>query len=273
MFQVSLANSQFELDRQVCKDVTIAEGKSFDVVQLKYDGIWGAAVRRHREDTVTIYSRNGLVKDVFDAPGFPEETVLIGEFMFGSQWAQHPHRVGKIFLYDCAALNGVEMRTMSYTLRYSALKSLSFSHPRFEVVSSSPVVHIDSLHERLQVLRAFEGFVFRRWDDSYDKACGRFKYDIEEDYVVMRINTGTGKHTGRMGSLTVGQYKNYDLVEIMDVGGGFTDAEREAPPSVGSVILVQGKCKFTSGALRHPNFIRQRSDKTRFECIFVEPTQ
>lgn len=270
MFNLSSHNLS-ELDRQKCVDVTLARTKTFDIIQLKFDGIWCCLCSTG--GVVKVFSRNGLLKEVIHIPGFPD-AVFAGEFMFGSQWAQNPDRLGKIFLYDCLYVGGRDLRNEPYSVRYEHLVAKIPNHSRLVLVKHNYTTHAEELLEQLTKTRAYEGFVYRNWSDSFYGVCGRIKLDIEEDYVVIRCNPGEGKHLGRMGSLTVGQYKNNELASIMDVGGGFSDELRSKPTSfwVGKIITVTGKAKFTSGALRHPNFVRIRDDKTQFECLFSEPT-
>jgi DNA ligase 1 len=67
---------------------------------------------------------------------------------------------------------------------------------------------------------------------------------------------GAGRHKGRLGAL---------LVELADgtrfsVGTGFSDAEREAPPPVGSVITFRYQELSEGGVPRFPSFVRVRGD-------------
>ena len=67
---------------------------------------------------------------------------------------------------------------------------------------------------------------------------------------------GAGRHKGRLGAL---------LVELaggtrFSVGTGFSDAEREAPPPVGSVITFRYQELSDGGVPRFPSFVRMRGD-------------
>ncbi|MCA9571427.1 MAG: DNA ligase [Myxococcales bacterium] len=79
-------------------------------------------------------------------------------------------------------------------------------------------------------------------------------YDAEA--TVVGHLPGTGKHTGRLGALQV---------ELPDgtrfkVGTGFTDAEREDPPAVGTVVTFRYQELTRAGVPRFPSFLRVRSD-------------
>jgi DNA ligase-1 len=67
---------------------------------------------------------------------------------------------------------------------------------------------------------------------------------------------GAGRHKGRLGAL---------LVELtggtrFSVGTGFTDAQRENPPAIGSVITFRFQELTDGGVPRFPSFVRVRSD-------------
>src|SRR4051794_13950068 len=67
---------------------------------------------------------------------------------------------------------------------------------------------------------------------------------------------GAGRHKGRLGAL---------LVELPDgtrfsVGTGFSDAQRAAPPPVGSVITFRYQELSDAGVPRFPSFVGRRAD-------------
>lgn len=73
---------------------------------------------------------------------------------------------------------------------------------------------------------------------------------------VLGHQKGAGKHKGRLGAL---------LVELPDgtrfaVGTGFSDAQRAAPPPVGSIITFRYQELSDAGVPRFPSFVRVRSD-------------
>ncbi len=71
---------------------------------------------------------------------------------------------------------------------------------------------------------------------------------------------GLGRHKGRLGAL---------LVELADgtqfnVGTGFSDAEREQPPAVGSIITFRYQELSNAGVPRFPSYVGERID-AKFE--------
>ncbi len=224
-----------------------------------------------------MYSRTSQVKTVLDLPNFPLKTVVLGEFMFGSQWAQHRDRAGKIFIFDCVCFYGKDVRDEPYRERLLMARQIveETGFP-LVLVKNYPISMFARVWDALQTARDFEGLVFRNWSHPYDTAVGRIKLDVNDDFVIMDVVEGKGKHAGKMGALVVGKYVNGELTSVMSVGGGFSDDARDyfwlrRNTCKGWVVEVTGKARFESGALRHPNFVKIRTDKTARECT-AEPT-
>jgi DNA ligase len=73
---------------------------------------------------------------------------------------------------------------------------------------------------------------------------------------VLGHQEGAGRHKGRLGAL---------LVELEDgtqfsVGTGFSDAEREDPPPVGSLVTVRYQELSEGGVPRFPSYMGVRAD-------------
>lgn len=105
-----------------------------------------------------------------------------------------------------------------------------------------------------------EGLVLRRPGSLY--APGRSgdwlkvkSYD-EGDAVVIGHLPGKGKHTGRLGAL---QVRLADEREFR-IGTGFSDAEREAPPLLGSTITFRHSGFTKTGLPRFAVFLHIRED-------------
>lgn len=260
-------------DRQPYLDVDENDETGWDIIQPKYDGIWARLQKKHKDGNVLLYSRTSQVKTVFDLPKFPPETVVIGEFMYGSQWAQAPERLGKVFVFDCVAIRGLDVRHLPYSERLKFAREV-VAEVQFplELSRSFPFSYYDKVWSNLVSKRDFEGLVFRKWHTPYEDPVGRRKLDVTDEFVVLDALVGKGKNAGRLGALVVGKFSNGVLKGLMSVGGGFSDAEREEfwhYPNriIGAVVEVVGKARFDSGALRHPNFVRIRTDKRPEECI------
>lgn len=119
------------------------------------------------------------------------------------------------------------------------------------------------LQQELQRIEALdgEGLIVRKPDALYSggRSSGILKvknYQDAEATVVAHL-PGKGRNAGRLGSL---------LVALADgttfkIGSGFSDAERESPPPVGSVVTFKFYGKYQSGLPKYPSFIRIRRDK------------
>jgi DNA ligase-1 len=95
------------------------------------------------------------------------------------------------------------------------------------------------------------------------------KYEVGRSVTLLKVKSfrdaearvldhlkGAGRHKGRLGAL---------LVELADgtqfsVGTGFSDAEREAPPPVGSLITFRYQELSDGGVPRFPSYVGVRGD-------------
>lgn len=250
------------------------------VCQLKYDGIWAQVVIEN--NVATVYSKTHKKKDSFPCPLDLRRTVIIAEYMYGSQWSQREGRAGRLYCFDCVMLDGMDISALSYETRIR-----EFLKPSFWMLDSCKFVGINSYslgnafavwdNIALQKTLDFEGLVFRSTEGGWDDTIFKLKREVEDDYVIMGFTPGKNKHEGRLGALLVGQYDNGILVQVMAVGGGLSDAVRagvwdHSSQFLGQVCTVVGKARFDSGALRHPNFVRFRYDKLPTECKLVKPS-
>ena len=84
----------------------------------------------------------------------------------------------------------------------------------------------------------------------------KVKRFYDNEACVLKHLEGAGRHKGRLGAL---------LVELEDgttfsVGTGFSDAEREDPPPVGSLITFRYQELSEAGVPRFPSFVGVRAD-------------
>lgn len=120
----------------------------------------------------------------------------------------------------------------------------------------------DHLREELARVEALggEGLMLRK---------PRSKYEVGRSSTLLKVKTfhdaearvvghvaGAGRHKGRLGAL---------VVELGDgtrfnVGTGFSDAEREAPPAVGALITFRYQELSNAGVPRFPSFVGVRGD-------------
>ncbi len=105
-----------------------------------------------------------------------------------------------------------------------------------------------------------EGLMLRKPESDY--AAGRSPtllkvkpFDDAEATVIAHL-PGKGKLEGKLGSLRV---KTTDGREF-SIGTGFTDAQRESPPAIGTVITYRYRGLTAKGLPRFPSFLRVRKD-------------
>lgn len=120
-------------------------------------------------------------------------------------------------------------------------------------------VHLEAELDRVGALGG-EGLMLRQPDSQY--VAGRSgtllkvkRFHDAEGRVVAHL-PGAGRHHGRLGAV---------LVELpngttFSVGTGFTDAQRECPPAIGSVITFRYQELTDRGVPRFPSFVRTRPD-------------
>jgi DNA ligase-1 len=105
-----------------------------------------------------------------------------------------------------------------------------------------------------------EGLMLREPGSKYEKGRSatllKVKTFHDADAKVIGHEPGKGKHKGRLGALFV-QLPNGTK---FSVGTGFSDAERSAPPPVGSTITFRYQELSEAGVPRFPSYVRLRKD-------------
>ena len=117
------------------------------------------------------------------------------------------------------------------------------------------------LAERDRVVRqGGEGLMLRQPESAYE--AGRSPtllkvkpYDDAEATVIAH-EAGKGKFADKLGSLRV----RTDDGREFSIGSGLTDAERESPPPVGTVITYRFQGLTAKGLPRFPSYLRVRRD-------------
>ena len=128
--------------------------------------------------------------------------------------------------------------------------------PQFRVATAR------ALQQRLdEVLRiGGEGLMLHRadalWQSGRSGALLKLKPLHDAEAVVIGHQPGRGKHAGRLGALRV---RTPDGVEF-DLGTGFSDAEREAPPPLGSAVTYTFRGLTERGVPRFASFLRVRDE-------------
>lgn len=130
------------------------------------------------------------------------------------------------------------------------------------VIPQTVIVKKEQLKNELRRIEKLggEGLIVRRADTLYSKGRSadilKVKSFFDAEATVISHLAGKGKNHGRLGSL---------LVELPNkiqfkIGGGFSDAERIQPPSIGSIISFKHYGFYPSGIPKFPSYIRIRTD-------------
>ena len=101
-----------------------------------------------------------------------------------------------------------------------------------------------------------EGVMLRQPGSMYETGRSdtllKVKKFLDAEATVIDHQPGKGRHKGRLGAL---------LVQLADgtqfaVGTGFSDAQRENPPTIGSIITFRYQELSDGGVPRFPSFVR-----------------
>ena len=284
--------SKYPRARDTYKDILDLEAEFSSLYEnnitlwfLKYDGIWGQLEINTTPGELRIYSRTGTLK--FKRKLTSEEKAVFGdniwaargEFMFGQQWANHPSRRGKIFLWETLVHNGLDLEHHAFVERLGLRSDfLVINFAAIAETVSSPSSPPDTqVLEKAYKEAGFEGVVGVHPMKKHRPVFYRYKPDLEDDVIITGFLPGKGKHTGSLGAVRYGMFKNGDLITLGDCGGGFSDELRKEiwnnkEKYLGRVFTATSKLRFDSGALRSANFKCFRPDKPAYECK-VKPCQ
>ena len=102
------------------------------------------------------------------------------------------------------------------------------------------------------------------WENKRSKGQIKFKAELDCDLKVVSVISGTGKYADAIGSLCC---ESDDGIVRVYVGSGFTDEQRNAPPSdyLDKIIAVKYNARITNvkdgESLFLPIFLEVRNDK------------
>ena len=136
--------------------------------------------------------------------------------------------------------------------------------PWVQAVAQKRVATDAALQALLQhtVRAGGEGLMLHRGSSLYQsgRSDDLIKVKTHEDTearVVAHV-PGKGRHAGRMGALLVEMPSG----QRFKLGAGFTDAQRDAPPPVGSWVTYRFRGTHDGGIPRFASFLRVREDMT-----------
>lgn len=135
--------------------------------------------------------------------------------------------------------------------------------PHLKAVAQYRVKNEAELNKKLKQVVAIggEGLMLHRANAEYvtgrSDVLLKLKLLLDAEATVLAHLPGKGKYAGKLGAL---------LVEAQDgirfkLGTGFTDAQRENPPKIGSLITYTYRDKTKNGKPKFASFLRIRNEK------------
>ena len=231
----------------------------------KYDGL------RAYWDGRKLWSRKGSLihaPEYFVAE-FPRDVALDGELWVGHGKFEETVSIVRsevpdarwkrihFMVFDAPQAKG------TFEERTEFLRATLSEENRFvRVVTQERCTGIDQLlAERNRVVRrGGEGLMLRQPGSVYESGRSptllKVKAYDDAEATVIGHEPGKGKYAGKLGSLRV---RTEDGREF-SIGSGLTDADRESPPPVGTVITYRFRGRTAKGTPRFPSFLRIRRD-------------
>lgn len=140
---------------------------------------------------------------------------------------------------------------------------LATSRPEFaEAHAHDRCRGLDHLREELARVEALggEGLMLRQPGSRYEAGRSptllKVKTFHDSEARVVDHLPGTGRHKGRLGALSVALPDG----TTFSIGTGFSDAQRDAPPEIGSLVTFRYQELSDRGVPRFPSFVRVRKD-------------
>ncbi len=164
----------------------------------------------------------------------------------------------RYFIFDAPQIEGGFEKRLDFARRWFQ------EHPNpFAGVIKQQICESEKhLRRKLMEIESLggEGMMLRKPDSPYTfgRSYDSLKVKTHEDTeaTVIRHLPGSGKNTGRLGSLLVELPNGIQFA----IGSGFSDKERNNPPPVGSIITFKYYSFYKSGIPRFASFLRVREE-------------
>jgi DNA ligase 1 len=174
------------------------------------------------------------------------------------RWSQVSYQV-----FDAPLVTG------PFSVRLEALRQALASVPPniAKALEQSLCLGRDHVMEQLNGITSMggEGVMLKKEKPEYTPGRSnnllKVKKSHDAEAMVVGYEPGKGKHEGRMGAL---KCKMIDSDggdgegQAFKLGTGFTDAERETPPAIGSTVTYKYQELNDKGIPRFPTYLRQR---------------
>lgn len=235
-------------------------------VSEKFDGVRGFW------DGHTLRTRGGetVAAPAWFTAGWPT-VAMDGELWAGRNRFTHAQSTVRQQQPDDAAWRA--MRFMVFDLpkhegtfdeRLPALQALveRIGQPWVQAVAQKRIATDEALQALLQrtVRGGGEGLMLHRGSSRYQSGRSddlvKVKTHEDAEARVIAHLPGKGRHAGRMGAMLVEMPSG----QRFRLGAGFTDAQREAPPPIGSWVTYRFRGTHDGGLPRFASFLRVRED-------------
>jgi DNA ligase-1 len=186
---------------------------------------------------------------------FQRTSGIVRSLNAGDAWKQL-----RFVVFDAPALNEPFEKRMKQLQKLLRKTREGFAG----MIEQLPCRGVDHLRDELARLSELgaEGLMLRQPESRYEAGRSttllKVKSFHDAEAVVLKHLAGAGRHKGRLGALLV----QLDNGTQFSVGTGFSDAQRENPPEIGSTIVFRYQELTDGGVPRFPSFVRPRSDRT-----------
>lgn len=263
------------------------------VMESKVDGMWceltvgdpanGRPHRLNSRDGTTEPISGSNLGDIHLQPiPLPPGSIIIGELEAATEWATEQKELRgfrRLHLFDILRIDGrwegFDKTWKERAMKLSVLLAELSCHKEESRFVEVPITQesFEAFYHR-SIEQGYEGVVIKparsiystTRSDGKTKEWVRCKRWVTGDYVLTGIEmTPGGKYSGPQKTGAWGLYKNGQLKRVM----------KAAPPdpallrneNIGKLVVeFKGWAKFKSGALRHAQAVRVRTDKTARMC-------
>ena len=180
---------------------------------------------------------------------FQELVSIVRRESAGTDWEKVHY-----FVFDAPEIEGGFEKRLDFARRWF------LEHPNLfaEVLEHQICKSEEHLREKLKEIDSLggEGLMLRKPDSPYTvgRSHDLLKVKTYEDAeaTVIKYLPGSGKHTGRLGSILVGLPNGIQFA----IGTGFSDKERDNPPPIGSIVTFKYYGFYKSGIPKFASFLR-----------------
>jgi DNA ligase-1 len=158
----------------------------------------------------------------------------------------------KYMVFDCP------LDKRPFEDRIAALKKLVKTNAHLELLVQTPMTKPVDFYLKDAESQGYEGVMLRQPGSLYEEGRSHTLLKVKSfkdcEVTVCGYEKGKGRHKGRVGALKVRMASGVEL----DVGTGLSDAERDNPPAIGSIITVRYQELTKDGSCRFPVYVACR---------------